>query len=232
LIKKILRKWNRWFINRFIRPQFDQLGHSTAIHQPTTLQITGNNIAAGNFLHIISNRQQPVTLTSWRSKQQRGEIVIGDYCLISPGVNIAAAQSINIGDNCMLASGVYISDSDWHGTYNRIRPFRCTQPVTLNNNVWIGLRAIIGKGVTIGENSIIGAGAVVINDIPANSIAAGNPAKIVKRLDPKKKMLRREFLFSQDDDYWNAQDELEDAFGKNNHFFHWIKVLIAPSRHD
>ena len=65
----------------------------------------------------------------------------------------------------MFAANVYISDSDWHGIYNRIRPFRCTKPVVLENNVWLGERVIVNKGVTIGENSVIGAGAVVTRDV-------------------------------------------------------------------
>ncbi|WP_221628021.1 acyltransferase [Teredinibacter franksiae] len=116
--------------------------------------------------------------------------------------------------------------------YNRVRPFRCTKPVTLKENVWIGQRAIIGKGVTIGENSIIGAGAVVTKSIPANTIAAGNPAKIVKEINPNKRMLKREYLFNQPEDYWQSQETLEAVFNKDNGFFHWLKSLLIPSNRD
>ena len=71
-----------------------------------------------------------------------------------------------------------------------------TAPVTIEENVWIGDSAIICKGVTIGENSIIGAGAVVSRDIPANTIAAGNPARVVKELDPGEQMTKRDHVFS------------------------------------
>ncbi|WP_185233258.1 acyltransferase [Teredinibacter franksiae] len=231
-VKSLQRKLNRWLVEKKLRPQFDKLGVHPAIHQPPTVQITGCDIEAGDYLHIISNRHQPVTLTSWRSKQQRGYIHIGHYCLISPGVQLAAAQSIMIGNNCMLAAEVTISDCDWHGTYNRIRPFRCTSPVTLADNVWVGLRTIICKGVSIGENSIIGAGSVVTHNIPANVIAAGNPAKIVKHINPKRRMLKREFLFQNSGDYWQTQEELERAFNANNRFFYWLKTLIWPSQKD
>src|SRR5690606_37267877 len=107
-----------------------------------------------------------------------------------------------IDSNCMIGAESYISDSDWHGVYNRTRPFRCSSPIHLKKNVWLGYRCIICKGVTIGENSIIGAGSVVTGDIPDNVIAAGNPAKVVKAINPNRRMLTREFLFSSDVDYW------------------------------
>lgn len=232
LIKRIQRWLNCWYIEQYIRPQFNTLGKAPGILSPRTVQITGEHINVGNYLHLISNRSQPVMLTSWSSKQHRGEIHVGHYCLISPGVNIASAESVRIGNNCMLAADVLISDCDWHGIYNRVRPFRCSAPVNLGDNVWVGARAIIGKGVSIGENSIIGAGAVVVNNIPANVIAAGNPAKIVKMLNSERRMLKREFLFRHDHNYWQKQHQIEDLFNTQNTFSHWLRVLIAPSRED
>ena len=96
-----------------------------------------------------------------------------------------AADQITIGDACMFAHGAYISDADWHGIYDRSEPVGKTKPVVLKDNVWIGDSAIVCKGVTIGENSIIGAGAVVTKDVPPNCVFAGNPAKLVKVLDEK-----------------------------------------------
>ena len=132
----------------------------------------------------------------------------------------------------MIAAEAQITDCDWHGTYNRIRPFRCTKPVTLGENVWVGLRAIIGKGVTIGDNSIVGAGAVVIGDVPKNVIVAGNPAKIVKTISPERRMLKREFLFENKEDYWSSQYQLEDSFSKQNSFRHWLRVKLFPGNKD
>jgi acetyltransferase-like isoleucine patch superfamily enzyme len=84
-----------------------------------------------------------------------------------------SAKSIVIGDACMIAHGAYISDADWHGIYDRAEPVGNTKPVVFEDNVWIGDSAIICKGVTIGKNSIVGAGAVVTKDVPPNSIFAG-----------------------------------------------------------
>lgn len=110
-------------------------------------------------------------------------VEIGDY------VHIAAIRRVVLGDNCLLASKVYISDHD-HGTYKgdlqtppemlqRSRPL-FVEDVVIGENVWLGENVVVLKGVSIGCNSIVAAGAVVTRDIPANSIAAGNPAGVIK----------------------------------------------------
>ncbi len=139
-----------------------------------------------------------------------------------------AAESIVIGDACMIAHGVYISDADWHGIYDRAQPVGETKPVVFEDNVWIGDSAIICKGVTIGKNSIIGAGAVVTKDVPPNSIFAGNPAKLVKSLEDKRFNTRAEFL---KDPVKLAKDfDLLDQHSlKNNTLLDWIKSLIMPN---
>ncbi|HBI10822.1 MAG TPA: maltose O-acetyltransferase [Franconibacter pulveris] len=90
---------------------------------------------------------------------------------------------VRIGNNCMLAPGVHI--------YTATHPLdpaarnsgaEYGKPVTIGDNVWIGGRAIINPGVTIGHNVVIGSGAVVTQDIPDNSVAVGNPARVIKTL--------------------------------------------------
>ncbi|AEG97501.1 MULTISPECIES: maltose O-acetyltransferase [Klebsiella] len=90
---------------------------------------------------------------------------------------------IRIGDNCMLAPGVHI--------YTATHPLDPTErnsgieygkPVTIGHNVWIGGRAVINPGVTIGDNAVIASGAVVVKDVPANAVVGGNPAQIIKLL--------------------------------------------------
>jgi len=105
-----------------------------------------------------------------------------------------SAESIIMGDACMIAHGAYISDADWHGIYDRAKPVGRTKPVVFEDNVWIGDSAIICKGVRIGKNSIIGAGAVVTKDVPPNSVFAGNPAVLVKNLEKKDFNTRADFL--------------------------------------
>lgn len=109
-------------------------------------------------------------------------IRIGSGCGLS-GTVIGAAQRIEIGNNVLFGANSTITDTDWHG----IAPDKRREPgaaaaVIIEDNVWIGLNATVLKGVTIGKNSIIGAGSIVTRSIPANVIASGQPAKVIKNL--------------------------------------------------
>jgi len=232
LIRRLYKAINRWYVRRFVVPQFDSLGTEPEIAHPRSLVIFGSKMHLGRHAQIICASDNCVRLTTWPSKQKQGEIHIGDYALISPGVRISAAHSIRIGDNCMLAANVYISDSDWHGLYNRIRPFRCTKAVVIEDNVWLGERVIVNKGVTIGENSVIGAGAVVTKDIPPNSVAAGNPARVIKTLNNNRRMLKRELLFKNAERYFDNQDQLDRLLLSNNGWLNWLRCLFKPNRED
>ncbi len=223
-------------MKHILAPQFDALGNGPFFYQPRSISIAGKNISAGKHLHIISEKHKPVSLSCWSSKQQQGEIRIGDHCLISPGASIASAESIHIGDNCMIAAEVNITDSDWHGVYNRTRPFRCSAPVTIEENVWLGLRAIIGKGVHIGKHAVVAAGSVVVEDVPSYAVVGGNPAKVIKTLNPKRRMLTREYLFSQqadnDEHYLQNQARLQAYLHHNNSYWGWLRSKFAPTLHD
>ena len=91
---------------------------------------------------------------------------------------IVCAKNIEIGNDVAIAREVIIRDTDAHdivdGKHKKVKP------VKIGNHVWIGAKAMIMKGVTIGDGTIIAAGAVVTKDIPENCIAAGVPAKIIK----------------------------------------------------
>jgi len=101
-------------------------------------------------------------------------IDIGKDCLIGQEVNI------DIGKDCLIGQEVNIFSSDFHGLRDRSKPSKA--PVTIGDNVFIGTRSMILKGVTIGSNSTIAAGAVVTKDVPQDTVAAGNPAKVIKEL--------------------------------------------------
>lgn len=93
-------------------------------------------------------------------------------------VKIRCTNSITIGNNVAISHDVTIMDSDAHNIdYDG---YQMTKPVIIGNNVWIGSRAMILKGVKIGDGAIIAAGAVVTKDVPENTVAAGCPAKIIK----------------------------------------------------
>ena len=111
------------------------------------------------------------------------KIVIGDRCTIMYRFQCNAAQSVRIGRNVLIASNVLITDSDHvveAGTPTARNPKLVTQPVCIEDNCWLGQNVVVVKGVTIGHDSIVGANSVVTRDIPPCSVAAGNPARVVK----------------------------------------------------
>ena len=217
------------YVKHYLRPQFKQLGKGGAFFKPHYLKLFGSHISVDDFPTIIGARDANVQLTSWNIGDWKGELKIGKYCLITPGVRIMAAESIEIGDACMFAHGAYISDADWHGIYDRSEPVGNTKPIILKDNVWIGDSAIVCKGVTIGENSIIGAGAVVTKNIPANVVAAGNPAKVVKNLDQGDFISRKDF-YKDPIQLAKDFDNLDKFNLKDNTFIGWLRSIFAPSK--
>jgi acetyltransferase-like isoleucine patch superfamily enzyme len=128
-----------------------------------------------------------------------GSCTVGDFTLLN-GALVMAEERIEIGSHCLVSWNVGIADSDFHplepaqriidahalAPFFKNRPPRPkirTAPVIISDNVWIGMNAVILKGVTIGENSVVAAGAVVTKSVPANVVVAGNPAVVTKQLD-------------------------------------------------
>lgn len=103
---------------------------------------------------------------------------IGDHCGFS-GTVIGCFNSITIEDNVRFGANTLVTDGDWHPDDSRSGT---SKPIHIGKNAWIGVNAIILKGVTIGENAVIGAGSVVCSDIPSNSVAAGNPCRVIKTI--------------------------------------------------
>jgi len=110
----------------------------------------------------------------------QAEVIIGNNCGFS-GTVIGAFARIEVKDNVRCGANTLITDSDWHTDDPRTGT---NKPVLIEENVWLGEGVKVLKGVTIGKNSVIGAGSVVVQSIPANVVAAGNPCKVIKTLEP------------------------------------------------
>ena len=229
-IKKLWYRFQHLYIRHKLSPQLKTLGKHPFIVKPWYIEIFGGPVSIGDNITLLGCADKKTRLTVWSDKKNINGITIGNHVLVSPGVRISAANSISIADSCMLASHVYITDSDWHGIYDRSLPSREVSFVRLEENVWIGDSAIICKGVTIGKNSIVGAGAVVTSDIPANVIAAGNPAKIIKQLDPDEPIITRKDRFSDVDQMTDALESAEKECLRENTFFGWIRSLFFPEK--
>ncbi|PCI96303.1 MAG: chloramphenicol acetyltransferase [Flavobacteriales bacterium] len=119
--------------------------------------------------------------TTQLSAGGRGKLIIGDNTFINVGSIISAHHLIKIGKNVQIAPGVIVMDNDFHGVEDREEE-KVPTPIIIGDNVWLATRVVVLKGVTIGEGSTIATGAVVTKDIPSYSLAAGVPAKVIKKL--------------------------------------------------
>ena len=126
-------------------------------------------IYAGNL--SVSAFHYPVGIYSG----QGSKLVLGNVFL-NQGVGITCFSKIEIGDETLIGEMTDIMDTDWHGIDGK--PTKM-EHISIGKHVWIGLKCIVLKGVTIGDYSIIGAGSVVTHSVPPNMIVAGNPAKVI-----------------------------------------------------
>lgn len=108
-------------------------------------------------------------------------VTIGDNVFINSGTSIGSLIGITIGNNVAIGNYVLIMDADFHNPLDHRLP-GAKAPIVIEDNVWIGSRATVLKGVTIGCGSVVASGAVVTKNVPPNVMVAGVPAKIIKQL--------------------------------------------------
>lgn len=203
---KIIKRIKRIFFKRLCPPQDKTESTRVSIHPSTILRFFStrfdNPIENKTYLTIGKNC---IVSGDYIFESNEGFISIGDHCFIGGGTFISRSK-IEIGDNVTIAWGGTIYDHDSHSVSyldrrkdidNELEDIRNgrnfilnkdwsnvkTAPIKICNDAWIGMNVVILKGVTIGEGAIIGAGSIVTHDVPAWTMAAGNPAKIIKSID-------------------------------------------------
>ncbi len=118
---------------------------------------------------------------------------IGDHAFIGHGVEIVVAKNVSIGKHVLIAGGCFITDNPGHpmsAEHRRTQPVERerVRPVVIEDDVWLGLRCIVLPGTVIGRGSVVGAGSVVSGNLPPFSLAAGNPAQVIRSIrDPNGK---------------------------------------------
>jgi maltose O-acetyltransferase len=149
----------------------------------------GSQIIFGDNLRIVSDPYRYAYNIFPQSKirtfSSTARVVIGNNVGFNSLAIVARSQTISIGDNTMIGGNCQIMDTDGHPIWppHERWSYSDTQfdkPVEIGSNVFIGLNVTILKGVSIGDNSVVAAGSVVVSSIPQNSLAAGVPAKVVK----------------------------------------------------
>ncbi len=122
----------------------------------------------------------------WITAPGRARVRIGAGTFLNLGVMVAALELVEIGDHCMFANGCFVTDAD-HRFLDPVLPvpwqgFSTKGPTRIGDNVWCGTNVTITSGVTVGERCVIGANSVVTRDLPAFSIAAGVPARVLRQI--------------------------------------------------
>ena len=228
-VKKCYLTCRNVWVDWRLRPRCESLGPYATIMNPWYVVISGVNIRIGHSFTAIAEAHRRVEIGVWGREFGSGGITMGDGCLMSPGSRISASDQITIGNGVMMANGAYITDSDWHGLYDRIDRDPEPTPVVLGDNVWIGDHATVLKGVTIGENSVVAAQAVVTRDVPANVVVAGNPARVVRELDPEKGFRTRVDMFADPEKTARFFDQVDRDVLSGNSFWFWVWSLIWPA---
>jgi acetyltransferase-like isoleucine patch superfamily enzyme len=176
-------------IPELILPAGVTIGSDVHVNPSASFLVLGQGVGSievGDFTHV-----QGMLQTFWNG----GRIRVGNYCYIGAGTRIWSQSSIRIGDHVLISHLVDIHDTDSHpksATERRLDAHGILQtgvyklptetrsaPIVIEDDVWIGAKATILKGVTIGKGAIVATGAMVTRDVDSFTIVAGNPARVV-----------------------------------------------------
>jgi acetyltransferase-like isoleucine patch superfamily enzyme len=227
-VHRLQKRLEAWLVSHFLEPQLDECGTGLEIIGARWVSFSGPKIRLGQHVHMMALRDAPIRLAVFEGM---GEISVGDHVLMNPGVRIVSAESITIGKDCMLAMHCHLSDADWHDVDHRIFAPGKTRAIHIGDNVWLGDGVRVLKGVTIGDNTIVGAGSVVTKSLPDDVIAGGNPAVVIGELGVADRSTRGA-LFNMDQPY----DDFSEAFMRSrlegNRWSGWLKSLLKPGPRD
>lgn len=143
------------------------------------LQVAGSHVIS-KCVHsqlIIGNRVMLYNQVNFYLDAPGAKILIGDNTYINRRTEIMAKESVSIGRGCAISWDVVITDTDYHQLEGTIS----TKPIVIGDEVWIGCKSIVLKGVTIGNGAVVAAGSVVTKDVEPYTLVAGIPAKVVKK---------------------------------------------------
>jgi acetyltransferase-like isoleucine patch superfamily enzyme len=108
-----------------------------------------------------------------------GHLEVGNNVFINHGTSIVSSAHVKIGNDCLIGTHVMVMDCDFHRVEDKAWD-TTGRPIVLQDRVWLGNHSIVLKGVTVGHDSVVAAGAVVTRDVPPRTVVAGNPARVVR----------------------------------------------------
>ena len=175
MVVEIMNKIYEHYYKTKFQKKCDKIGQNVRIKGNVIFSGQGK-LNFGDNLLIRSSNFNPVRIHI----EKKSNLTLGNQVFLNMGVHLSCSKEIIIGDHVDFGEDCLIMDNDFHSLDNSHPK---TEPIIINNNVWIASRVTILKGVSIGEGAVIGAGSIITKSIPPNSFAAGNPARIIKSIE-------------------------------------------------
>jgi acetyltransferase-like isoleucine patch superfamily enzyme len=186
-LKLYLQKW-RWY-ERNLLPWNRARIHAHMLRAEAFIRfpVQGNVLESLDDGRLTIGKGTLLEPGCWITISDGAKVTIGEGCFLNLETMIAAMHDVTIGDNVMFANHCFVSDAS-HRYDNPTIPvtwqgFDSKGPTKIGDNCWFGVNCVVTSGVTIGERCVIGANSVVTKDIPAGSIAAGAPAKVIREIE-------------------------------------------------
>lgn len=177
LMRRLAGAAGRLLMARFYLRRCTHVGRLVATRGRPHINATGDiRLGAGVRIHAYLARTQ-------LSAGPGACLIIGDDTFINNGAVLSSRSEVCIGQRCQIAPHVVVMDNDFHGVDDREAPGQCA-PIHIEDDVWLATRAIVLKGVRIGRGAVVAAGAVVTRDVPAYTLVAGVPARVIRHLKP------------------------------------------------
>jgi acetyltransferase-like isoleucine patch superfamily enzyme len=182
-----LQKWRWYERNRLPWRRLAIHRHMLQREAFIRFPVQGNVLEALDDGRLEVGRHTLFEPQCWITIADEGRLEIGEQCFFNIGTMVAAQHRVTIGDHVMFANGCFVSDAShrfddpelpvpWQG-------FTSKGPVTIGDNCWFGVNAVVTTGVTIGERCVVGANSVVTRDLPPRVVAAGAPARVIREIE-------------------------------------------------
>jgi acetyltransferase-like isoleucine patch superfamily enzyme len=185
------RKQNIFLLSELLKRIYYKIYLKRRVNLGKKIRVIGKPIIINKGSIKIRNNTQLISSSKFYGEgifpvslytiNKNAKIEIGNNCTLQ-GTSIRCYNNIKIGNNVVFAANTKIVDHDHNidPKKRNLQPFP-SKPIEIKDNVWIGYNVMILRGISIGKNSVIGAGSVVTKSIPDNVVAAGTPAKVIKK---------------------------------------------------